>query len=207
MNLVNYNPKKYLFKEIICEWFETTDLPNLHKIEEYEHFERSTDQSTVWHSKYYEKIRSEKLFLEKYYKFIEDEIKPRYGEEVVFQRIPTFRVHLPGNIAVGEFHRDRDYRDVDWAKLVKETNYFLPLTEAFDTNTIWAESEDGKEDFSPLNCEYGSYYEWDASNLLHGNKDNISKNTRVSFDFRVIPKSKYIESEHLTTTMFYSYKN
>ena len=195
---VEYDTKKYLFKEFICEWFETNDLPNLHKIEQYDHFERSTDQSTIWHKKFYDNIRSDNAFIDKYYEFIENEIKPRYGEKIVFQKIPTFRVHLPGNIAVGEFHRDRDYRDAAWAKIVKETNYFLPLTRAFDTNTIWAESEDGKEDFMPLNCDYGAFYEWDASNLLHGNKDNISDNTRVSFDFRVIPQSRYIESNRQT---------
>ena len=49
-----------------------------------------------------------------------------------------------------------------------------------------------------MDCDYGDCIEWDASNLMHGNKDNITSNTRVSFDFRVIPKSRYIESDHLT---------
>ena len=33
---------------------------------------------------------------------------------------------------------------------------------------------------------------------MHGNKDNVTSQTRVSFDFRVIPKSRYINSNHLT---------
>jgi hypothetical protein len=32
--------------------------------------------------------------------------------------------------------------------------------------------------------------------LKHGNKINTTKKTRVSFDFRVIPKSEYRPSSH-----------
>ena len=80
---------------------------------------------------------------------------------------------------------------------MRELNYFVPLTRAYDTNTIWAESEEDKGDFKPINSDYGECVEWEASKLTHGNKDNIS-DTRVSFDFRVIPESRYIESNHLT---------
>ena len=129
---------------------------------------------------------------------MEDVIKPRFGEKIVYQKIPTFRVHLPGNIAVGEFHKDKYYRNVEWANKVKEINYFVPLTKAYDTNTIWVESEEDRGDFTPMECEYGGCIEWDASNLNHGNKDNSTNDTRVSFDFRVIPLSRYIDSNHVT---------
>ena len=39
--------------------------------------------------------------------FIQKVIKPRFGEEIVYQKIPTFRVHLPNNVSVGEFHKDK----------------------------------------------------------------------------------------------------
>ena len=198
MKRIEYNTKQYAFREIICNWFETYDLSKLHFIKDYEHFERENDQSTIWHKTYYEKIRSDKSFDDIYTQFLNDVIKPRYGEEIVYQKIPTFRVHLPGNIAVGEFHKDKYYRDVKWAEKVKETNYYLPLTKAYGTNTIWAESEEDLGDYKPFDSNYGECIEWNASNLSHGNKDNITSNTRVSFDFRVIPKSRYIDSNHLT---------
>ena len=143
-------------------------------------------------------IRCDESFDDVYVKFLTDVIKPRYGEEIVYQKIPTFRVHLPGNVSVGEFHKDKYYRDVKWAEKVKETNYYLPLTTAYGTNTIWAESEEDLGDYKPFDSKYGECIEWNASNLSHGNKDNITSNTRVSFDFRVIPKSRYVESNHLT---------
>ena len=195
---LNYDIKKYQFRDIICNWLETYDLSKLHYVQQYEHFERETDQSTIWHKKFYKMIRCDESFDESYIKFLTDEIKPRYGEEIVYQKIPTFRVHLPGNVSVGEFHKDKYYRDVKWAEKVRETNYYIPLTRAYGTNTIWAESEEDLGDYEPFDSNYGECIEWDASNLTHGNKDNITSVTRVSFDFRVIPKSRYVESNHLT---------
>ncbi len=195
---LNYDIKKYQFRDIICNWLETYDLSKLHYVQQYEHFERETDQSTIWHKKFYKMIRCDESFDESYIKFLTDEIKPRYSEEIVYQKIPTFRVHLPGNVSVGEFHKDKYYRDVKWAEKVKETNYYLPLTRAYGTNTIWAESEEDLGDYKPFDSNYGECIEWNASNLTHGNKDNITSVTRVSFDFRVIPKSRYVESNHLT---------
>ena len=176
MNTISYDVKKYPFKNIVCSWLDETPLDKLHELKKYDHFVRENDQSSIWHKKFYEMVRNDKTY----------------------QKIPTFRVHLPGNIAVGEFHKDKHYRNVDWAEKVKETNYYIPLTKAYDTNTIWAESVEDLKDFKPMDCDYGDCIEWDASNLMHGNKDNITSNTRVSFDFRVIPKSRYIESDHLT---------
>ena len=133
-----------------------------------------------------------------YLKFLEDVIKPRFNEEIVYQKIPTFRVHLPGNISVGEFHKDKHYRNEEWANKVQELNYFVPLTKAYGTNTIWAETEEDLGDYKEMRANYGECVEWSATKLTHGNKQNITSVTRVSFDFRVIPKSMYVQSDHLT---------
>ena len=79
---------------------------------------------------------------------------------------------------------------------MKEDNFYLPFTNAFDTNTIWAESEEDKGDFAPMNCNYGECIQWDGCNLTHGNKINNTGKARVSIDFRVIRLSNYIPSEH-----------
>ena len=203
MKKIKYDIKKYTFRNIVSNWFSTItddniDLSKLHEVHEYSHFERENDQSTLWHKTFYKFIRSDKSFDETYINFLKDMIKPRFDEEIVYQKIPTLRVHLPGNVSVGEYHKDKYYRDVAWAEKVNELNYFIPLTEAYGTNTIWAETEEDKGDYTPFNSDYGDCIEWDASNLTHGNEDNITSMTRVSFDFRVIPKSRYIDSNHLT---------
>jgi hypothetical protein len=198
INKLFYDVKKYGFRDVICNWLDTYDLSKLHYIQQYEHFERENDQSTIWHKKFYQMIRSDESFNKVYVDFLKNIIKPKYNEEIVYQKIPTFRVHLPGNVSVGEFHKDKHYRDIEWAETVRETNYYIPLTKAYGTNTIWAETKEDKGDYKPFDSSYGECVEWDASNLMHGNKDNVTSQTRVSFDFRVIPKSRYINSNHLT---------
>lgn len=198
MKKITYDTKKYPFSGIISEWLDIDDLSKLHEIREYERFIRENDQSSMWHKKFYELIREDEAFNDNYIPFLRDIIKPRFNEEIVYQKIPTFRVHLPNNISVGEYHKDKNYRDEVWAEKVKETNYYLPFTKAYEGNTIWAESEEDKGDFKPMNCEYGECYEWDASNLMHGNKDNSTPDTRVSVDFRIIPKSRYRDSGQKT---------
>ena len=199
MNYILYNTGEYNFAEIVERWIKQKDLSLIHvNNNNYDPITREKDQSTHWHKKFYEKIREDDSFFVLYRSFLRNIIKPRYNEKIICQRIPTFRVHLPNNIAVGEWHKDRDYRDLEWALKVKEVNYYLPLTDTNDTNTVWAETVEGRKDYKPILAQYGECVEWDASNLTHGNKRNASGKTRVSVDFRVIPESRYIDSNHKT---------
>ena len=61
-----------------------------------------------------------------------------------------------------------------------------------------AETEEDKGDYQEIQANYGECVEWSATKLTHGNKQNKTLVTRVSFDFRVIPKSRYVDSNHLT---------
>ena len=188
---INYNKEQFLFKEKLEQLFGINELSSLNE-NILEVFTREQDQSTTYHKIYYEWARTEE-FTQMYDQFILKVIKPLYNEQIVYQAIPTFRVAYPNNIAVGEFHKDKFYRDANWANDVKEDNFFLPFTDAFDTNTIWVESE---EDKRPMNCKYGETIQWDGSNLMHGNRINETGKTRVSADFRIIKYSNYKPSEH-----------
>jgi len=198
MKVINYDTGKFNFKDYIKKALNTETLSFIHTNSDFtynEKFKRETDQSTHYHKLYYDYVRQDE-FTSLYTKFISEVIKPVFGEEIVYQTIPTFRLHFPNNIAVGEFHRDRNYRNEEWSKQVKELNFFLPFTDAFGTNTIWVESEEDKKDFSPMEVEYGQVVMWDGSNLLHGNKTNEERTSRVSCDFRVMPISRYLPSTH-----------
>ena len=71
-------------------------------------------------------------------------------------------------------------------------NLWLPFTRAWDTNTVWIESEEGTGDLRPYACDVGQILVFDGVNLLHGNVQNETDKTRVSVDFRVIPASQYV---------------
>jgi hypothetical protein len=193
MEKIKYVKNQYKFKELVESTFDVEDLQNINL--DIDIVKRENDQNTKFHRLFYELARQ--LDFQTVYKnFILNEVKPLYhGERIIFQTIPTFRIAFPNNIAVGEFHKDKLYRDVKWAEKVQEDNFFLPFTDAYDTNTIWVESEEDKGDYAPMNCNYGEFIRWDGSNLCHGNYINKTGNTRVSVDFRVIRESNYLPSE------------
>ena len=201
---LQYSTEDYNFTSIVRDWLGVDDLHKLHDIKKYDLFsmpgtngEKFRDQHTDWHKAYYEKVRSDSSFFEVYESFLSKVIKPRYsGEDIVYQKIPTFRTHLPNNVCVGEWHKDKFYRKDEWSEQVKETNYYLPFTNTNEENTIWAESEEDKGDYEPMVLKYGEIMEWDGTNLMHGNKMNASDDTRVSVDFRVMPYCNYRESDH-----------
>lgn len=179
MEIYNYNIKSFPFRDVISKMLEADKLEKLHEIKNYEIFSREKDQYSDWHKKYYDNFDQ---FDELYIKFIKEVIKPIFNnEEIVYQKIPTFRVQLVGNLGVGQFHRDRDYNHG-----VDEINFWLPFVNVYGNNSIWVESEEGKNDLHPIRLNYGQMLEFDGANLLHGNKINDSNSTRVSVDFRVL---------------------
>ena len=194
----SYNLDEYNFRQEIEKMFGTDQLERIHEIEDCDFgiLDMETDQTTNLHKKFYEKVENTN-FLNDYKKFLKDVILPHFNEDLLYQKIPTFRIQVPNNISVAEFHNDKSY-----SHSPDEVNIFLPITEAKETYTIWSESQENLGDYSPMNAEYGEYYIWDGANLKHGNKINESNISRFSVDFRVLPYSKYDENnmqETITT--------
>jgi ectoine hydroxylase-related dioxygenase (phytanoyl-CoA dioxygenase family) len=182
---IQYDTKKFQFKEIVKSMLGVTDLYTLHSLKQYEHFSRERDQSTDWHNLYYSKFNTE--FYPTYLELVKD-LSNSFGyDSLIYQKIPTFRTHLVNNVGVGEWHRDRTYNHG-----TSEVNFWMPFTDTNDLNTIWMESVEGKEDFMPYNVKYGEILVFDGANLMHGNKTNLSSLTRVSVDFRLVDPVKFI---------------
>lgn len=190
-NTILYITDDYPFRYIVEKYL---DFKNLEQIHEKYNFEETllsgTDQNRHLHRKFYNSMDKDGEFVFLYRRFIENQILPIFNEDMIFQKYPTFRVHQPNNIAVFAFHKDRDYNHNK-----NEINFYLPITKAFETNTFWYESEEDKKDHQPMEADYGEVVMWDGANLEHGNKKNETGQTRVSFDFRLLSKDKYINSE------------
>lgn len=185
----SFNTFKYQFKEELEKIFNTTNLNKIHKEQEYDFgvltFEN--DQRTKFHKTFYDQIR-ESHFLTIYNSFIKEVILPQFEQDILYQKIPTFRIQVPNNISVAEFHKDKTYSHSS-----HEVNIFLPITSARDTYTIWVESVEDLGDYKPMEANYGEYYLWDGANLTHGNKTNTHDLTRISIDFRILPYKNYSE--------------
>lgn len=184
-----YDINKFPFRKIIENILNVSELENLHNLQNYDILNRENDQSTVWHRKYYDNFETK--FLPTYIKFIQH-IKEQFGySEIIYQRIPTFRVHLGlGNIAVGEWHKDKTYNHG-----ITEVNFWMPFTDTNDLNTVWIESKEDRADYMPYNVRYGEILVFNGANLKHGNKNNHTDYTRVSVDFRLVEVDKFISND------------
>ena len=148
------------------------------------------DTHSYYHKTFYKKLDSGwDDFTVLYNKFIKEHVLKILGKEkILFQTLPNLRISLPNNVAVSTWHKDSDKDNLHPSG---EINFFLPLTKAFDTNTLWIESNTNKNDFNPINIDYGQLFIFSGGKLTHGNKINQTGKTRVSFDFRVLPFENY----------------
>ena len=61
-----------------------------------------------------------------------------------------------------------------------------------DSNSVYLETKIGSNEFKPINLRWNQYIEFNGNKLRHYNVKNISGQSRVSLDFRIIPFSKFI---------------
>jgi hypothetical protein len=144
--------------------------------------------------------RSRGEYHQLFYKNFDDSIRTLYRdlvfsllggdlESVYVQSIPTFRVHLRNSFSVGQWHRDTDFGHDP-----SETNYWLPLTHVQGNNSLWIDGVN-------VVAEYGEVVVFDGANIEHGDKLNDSPSSRVSMDFRTIPKAAYRETSRVSGTI------
>jgi hypothetical protein len=129
-------------------------------------------------------------FLAAYHDLIRCVVAPLCGDNsgVVYQCPPTLRVVMPSRRATIGMHCDGEYHKHESG----EINFWIPLTSrVWDTNTLHAESAPGKGDFRPFNLAAGEALRFNGNECRHYTVPNESDATRVSFDFRVIPRSLY----------------
>jgi len=187
---ISYDTTKYPFREVVSEILGIkVPLEDLHLVEQYNLFTREQDQKTKWHKAYYDQ------FFEKFYPLYVELVKELKETlnypEIIYQKIPTFRTQLAeGNIAVGEWHKDKTYNHG-----TSEVNFWMPFVNTNNANTIWMESQEDKGDYRPYTVKYGEILVFSGANLYHGNKNNTSNETRVSVDFRLVDPSKFIANE------------
>ena len=96
--------------------------------------------------------------------------------------------------------------DADYNHPKEEMNYWMPLTELNDINTVWHETEPNKGDFQPLIINYGEIAEVNFNQCRHFSKVNTTNKTRFSLDFRIIPGSKWHLVDNNHKSMFHKVK-
>ena len=180
MKKLQYDTARLPFKEAVQKALDVDyPLEDLHKFFSWELKNRETDQFTPLHKQYYDNF--ELVVAPLWERFVSEVIAPKMQGDFLYQKIPTFRVQLPNNVAVGEFHKDSKYGHQEGA-----LNLYIPFTELNKYNTIQVETKEGSNEYTPMICRYGEFFEWDGITRNHGNLVNESNITRVSIDARIV---------------------
>eukprot|EP00300_Choanocystis_sp_HF-7_P011877 c17653_g1_i1.p1 GENE.c17653_g1_i1~~c17653_g1_i1.p1 ORF type:complete len:148 (+),score=24.01 c17653_g1_i1:406-849(+) len=105
---------------------------------------------------------------------------------LVYQRQPCIRIHPPSDRPTGNKHRDSDY-----GHQPGQINFWLPLTELNEANTLWVEDGMESQHFFPILTPPGTVVRFYGNQLEHYTTPNISPFSRVSLDLRVVPGSLF----------------
>ena len=194
-----YDLEKYPFHRLGQSIFQfNQSLEAIHSIQkDNAQITFNNDTKTVFQDIFYKSPQYSE-FRDLYYTFVKNEIFKIFPGEtsLVVQKDPCFRVCPCENTALGLKETDTEDRigihcDADYNHPSSEYNFILAITELWDTNSVYIESEPEKEDFAPLKLARDQYAMFYGNKCRHYNKKNVSGQSRVSIDFRVIPFSKY----------------
>lgn len=165
------------------------------------------DRDSIFVKYFYELWDTDYTLNYLYLQFIYDNIKPLFPLEdyIVIQKTPNIRFHLNGFSNIGRLPTDNTYdciglhKDSDFNHNTDSLNIIIPITPMFHSNSIHYEptinSNLNITDYKTINLFFRDVFVMgDLVNRLHYNKINTTGKSRVSLDIRVIPYSKYVES-------------
>jgi hypothetical protein len=227
--IYEYNNNNYNFYNSLNEHYKKyksfIDLENIHNLltsdditnEQKNYYKEipifgKTDRNSIFVEDFYNFIDTDYTFLYEYIKFIKNVIKPLFPLEhkLLVQKTPNIRLHLPNCSNIGK--RDTDqYKDIiglhydgEFGHPAEEMNIVLPITEMFDTNSIYYEAFPNSSidvyNYLSINIKKNNFFVGYLNQCKHYNKINKTGQTRVSLDFRIIPYSKYKKSENVSAT-------
>ena len=221
---INYNEETYEMSKIVQKMLQIgeTPLDQLHTLlnedksygeeeEPYYHMIPEfgkNDRKSVFVKKFLNVFDKEYTLLNAYIQFLLKEIKPLFPEEdtILVQKTPNVRIHIPGNTNIGTRESDPNesiigiHCDSEFNHPKGEVNIVLPLTDMFESNGIYFEPEPVSDidpmNYPPMKMNKGQFFIGHLNVMKHYNKINKTGKTRVSLDFRVLPLSKYVASNH-----------
>ena len=103
---------------------------------------------------------------------------------------------MPGNVFVGEFHKDSYYNHEDY-----ELNFNLGLANYFGSSSLISEIKPLSNTFTKLSSHYGTIFSFDHIDCLHGSEINKNDKTMISLDFRLALAEIYFPSNNKSKNM------
>jgi hypothetical protein len=185
-----YDTKKYYFYEYLSALFGVSDLENIHEyLGHFDPFKREQDQYTILHKIFYANFKMPNSPLQKMYEnLVKDFISSLVPQKFYYQKIPTFRIGLPKNKFVGEFHRDTAYNHQPY-----ELNFNLAIANYKSSAALITEDIAGSKNLITTEIDYGEVMGFDHIGCLHGSEINQTGKTMMSMDFRLALADMYYE--------------
>jgi ectoine hydroxylase-related dioxygenase (phytanoyl-CoA dioxygenase family) len=157
-------------------------LENLHLREDPQPFRNYVERLTC----YAEMLKGAFDSVLEAYLLLTELVSAALGGMCHLQQPPSFRCHLAGAGSASSFHR---YGDAKYGVRPGSINGWVPLTPVCGNNSIFVESEPGAGGYRAWSVNPGEILVFDAFHLTHGSRRNDTITTRVSFDFRFVPKN------------------
>ena len=162
-----------------------------------------SDRKSIFIKDFHHFVDTDETFQVLYEKFIVDVIKPIFNllpeNKLIVQKTPNIRFHLPNCSNIGYINNSRNiyydifgiHKDGDFGHPKNETNIIVPLTNMFDTNSVYYNSipDNGTNniyEYTNLVMDLNNFYIGNLNECYHYNKINTTGITRVSLDFRVL---------------------
>jgi hypothetical protein len=198
--------EKYEFYQPLDQLHDILETPLISKEDKEYHKQIhgwKNDRSSIFIKHFHEYVDQNPIFNETYHQFIKTNILPLFHEEttLVIQKTPNIRYSFPEAAAIGCDPKDPEHIiglhcDSYFGHNENETNFIVPITKMFSTNSIYYEptiqSQKHPIDFENLILEENQFLQAYFNKLLHCNQINQTNKTRISFDIRIIPYSKYM---------------
>lgn len=190
MRIYNFNTGKYPFDQYFKKLYDIDSLENIHTLHNSSVvFDMQNNSDTELHKVFYSDIKKENSYFANLYdEFLNSCVKEFMGFDFIYQKLPTLRLHFDNNWATPEFHVDTQD---GYYHPPGEINFIVPMTNCYGNNSVWIESEPQKGDYHPVKMNYGNLLSFSGGTHRHGNKINDTGKSRISFDFRILPLSKY----------------
>ena len=195
------------YREPLDQIHELLDTPILTQQDKEYHkqlHEWRKDRDSIFVRRFHEYVDKYTRFQDEYHQFIRENIKPLFPNEthLAIQKTPNIRFSLPQNAAIGCDPNDPPeivglHCDRDFGHHPTEQNFIIPITAMFSTNSIYYDPETNTTDpihFIPLSLQTSQFTQAYFNQIRHCNRINQTDKTRISFDIRIIPFSKYQEN-------------
>ena len=160
------------------------------------------DRKSVFIKNFHKFVDDSELFNTTYHAFMQTYVQPLFpNDKIVIQKTPNIRFSFPESAAIGKHPTETDiiglHCDSDFGHHHTEQNFIIPVTPMFETNSVYYEptvkSDLPTEKYKNLVLKPTEFFQGYLNKQRHYNRINKTGKTRISYDLRVIPYSKYME--------------